>query len=47
MNDSMLFKIKCEHFWAHSHCGNYKKCVKCGTVEHTKKIGNFVGGLLK
>lgn len=39
-NIELLVKKKeCSHFWCHSHCGRYKKCIKCDELVEIETCG--------
>lgn len=35
----LVNKKDCSHFWCHSHCGKYKKCIKCDEIVKTETRG--------
>ncbi|CAH1066698.1 Uncharacterised protein [Acinetobacter phage MD-2021a] len=35
----LVKKNECSHFWCHSHCGRYKKCIKCDEIVEIETCG--------
>lgn len=35
----LVKKKDCSHFWCHSHCGKYKKCIKCDEIVELETYG--------
>lgn len=35
----LVKKKECLHFWCHSHCGRYKKCIKCDELAKLETNG--------
>lgn len=41
--ECLVKKKDCSHFWCHSHCGKYKKCIKCDEIVELETYGGVFG----